>query len=65
MTELTPKDLECLTELKECPVPFPPLRLTMDEYCEFVWENLQSIPLEFLERQRQLKEFPRVAFQFL
>ena len=55
MSELTLKDLECLKGLDECPAPFPPPSLTMEEYCEFVWENLKDVPPELLERQHQLK----------
>jgi len=62
MTELTREDFECLKGLDDCPAPFPPPRLTMDEYCEFVWANLKDIPPDLLERQRQLKPHPHVAF---
>ena len=63
MSEITPKELECLTGLDNQSAPFPKLNLTLEEYCEFVWANLQNVSLELLERQRQLEAPIHVAFQ--
>ena len=58
-SELTCDDLECLAKLDHPPPP----PLTMDEYCDFVWEMLQSIPPEQIERQKQQEKQIKVAFR--
>ena len=55
MSELTPKDLECLTGLSYYPDSFPPPYLVMEEFCDYIVENLQYVQPELLERQHQWK----------
>ena len=54
MSELTKQDLECLARLGDYPSP-PPPHLVMEDYCEYIVENLKYVPPELLERQHQLK----------
>lgn len=62
-SELTRKDLECLAGLSDYDF-MPPPRMSMDEYCEFVWEMLQHTPPEQIERQKKLEKQIKVAFHF-
>ena len=60
--ELTREDLECLAGLSDFN-DMPPPRMTMDEYCDFVWEMLQYIPPEQIDRQKKLEKQIKVAFR--
>jgi len=61
-SRLTREDFECLVGLSEFDYVSPP-RMTMDEYCEFVEEMLQHIPLGQIERQKQREKQIKVAFR--
>jgi len=61
-SELTRDDLECLAGLNKFN-HMPPPRMTMDEYCDFVWEMLQYIPPEQIDRQKKLEKQIKVAFR--
>ena len=60
-SELEREDLECLTGLSKFDTT-PPPRMTMDEYCDFVWEMLQHIPPEQIDRQKRLEKQIKAAF---
>jgi hypothetical protein len=55
MSELTSKDLEGLYMLGDYPEPFPPPHLVMEDFCDYIVENLKYVSPELLERQHQLK----------
>ena len=55
-SNLTAEDLKCLARLGDCPDPFPPPRLSMDEYFELVGEFLQNASPDHLERQHRMKK---------
>ena len=59
--ELTRNHLEGFSKLNDFAL-MPPPRMTMDEYCDFVWETLQHIPPEQIERQKQREKQIKVAF---
>ena len=61
-SELTRENLENLSKLNNFDL-MPPPRMTMDEYCDFVWEVLQYIPPEQIDRQKKLEKQIKVAFR--
>jgi len=63
-SELTREDLERFSQLNNFDL-MPPPRMSMDEYCDFVWEILQHIPPEQIERQKKREKQVKVAFNFL
>jgi len=60
-SELTRENLENFSKLNRFDL-MPPPRMTMDEYCAFVWGMLQYTPPEQLARQKKLEEQIKVAF---
>ena len=61
-SELTREDLEKFSKLNDFD-RMPPPRMTMDEYCDFVWEMLQHIPPEQIDRQKKMEKQIKVAFR--
>ena len=62
-SELTRDDLENFSKLNNFDL-MPPPRMTMDEYNDFIWEALQFIPSEQIERQKKREKQIKVAFHF-
>ena len=60
--ELTRNHLKEFSKLNDFAL-MPPPRMTMDEYCDFVWEILQRISPEQIERQKQREKQIKVAFR--
>ena len=63
-SQLTPQDLPFSDELENSGRNQPP-RLTMDEYCAFVWEMLQYIPESQIDEQKKRDKQIKVAFRII
>ena len=62
ISELTRDDLMEFSKLNDFAL-MPPPRMTMDEYCDFVWEMLQHTPTEQIEQQKQREKQIKAAFR--
>jgi len=62
-SQLIPQDLLFSHELENSGRNQPP-RMTMDEYCVFVWEMLQSIPKRQIDEQKKRDKQIKVAFRY-
>jgi len=63
-SELTRESLEIFSKLNNFAL-MPPPRMTMDEYCDFVWEMFKSLPPDQIERQKQREKQIKVPFRML
>ena len=61
-SQLTPENLKNMSKLNNFDL-MPPPRMTMNEYCAFVWEMLQYIPEHQIDEQKKREKQIKVAFR--
>ena len=63
-SELTRDNLKNFSKMNNFDL-MPPPRMTMDEYCAFVWEMLQYIPENQINEQKKRDKQIKVAFRIV